>query len=388
VRIVPVGRWPHVISGTGILLTLSLFAESVVFLTTSVMEYSAFVSGAVTSLPFAVGVAYGGYWLARSELPPDRYGQVGRWWIAGIVGTVVLVLIINIRIQPVSALLIVGTVRWSAAIGGGVGLLVGILQAMAVMWGMEAERARRRRRETERERESLEAFAEILSHELQNPLHVAQGHLELLREERDSPHIDTIAEAQRRMSEVVEDTLKLAHVNDAIDDTDPVELSAVAGVAWEAVEPTDATLEVTETRTLRADRDRLRDLLCELFRNSVEHGSTGSRSDPHGNSVEHGSTGSRTKSDDATEHVGSAVTVEIGVLEDGTGFYVADDGPGIPESDREKVFTPGYAGPGENIGLGLGFVRRIAESHGWDVAVTESETGGARFEFRNIELRE
>jgi signal transduction histidine kinase len=372
VRIVPVGRWPHVISGTGILLTLSLFAESVVFLTTSMMEYSAFVSGAVTSLPFAVGVAYGGYWLARSELPPDRYGQVGRWWIAGIVGTVILVLVINIRIQPVSALLIVGTVRWSAAIGGGVGLLVGILQAMAVMWGMEAERARRRRRETERERESLEAFAEVLSHELQNPLHVAQGHLELLREERDSPHIDTIAEAQRRMSEVVEDTLKLAHVNDAINDTDPVELSAVAGVAWDAVEPTDATLEVTGTRTLRADRDCLRDLLCELFRNSVEHGSTGSR----------------TQSDDATEHAGSAVTVEIGVLEDGTGFYVADDGPGIPESDREKVFTPGYAGPGENIGLGLGFVRRIAESHGWDVAVTESETGGARFEFRGIELRE
>jgi len=372
VRIVPVGRWPQVISGTGILLTLSLLGESVVFLTTSVMEYSAVVSGAVTSLPFAVGVAYGGYWLARSELPPDRYGQVGRWWLTGIVGTVILVSVINIRMQPVSVFLIVGTIRWSAAIGGAVGFLTGVFKAMAVMWGMEAERARRRRRETERERESLEAFAEILAHELQNPLHVAQGHLELLREERDGPHIDTIADAQRRMSDVIKDTLKLAHVTDTIDDTDPVELSAVAGVAWDAVDPADATLEVTDTRTLRADRDCLRDLLEELFRNAVEHGSTSPRSDGYG---------------DAVEHAGPDITVEIGTLEDG-GFYVADDGPGIPESDREKVFKPGYAGPAENIGLGLGFVRRIAESHGWDVAVTGAETGGARFEFRSIELRE
>lgn len=364
----PDSRWPYVVSGTGILLTLSIIGESFVWLTTSMITYGGFASGVVTSVPFAIGVVYGGYWLANSALPPERYRQVGRWWVVGMLGAVILVSVINLRIQPLSVLLVVGTVRWSAAIGGGVGLLIGILRALAVVWGMEAERARQRSREVERERESLEAFAEVVAHELQNPLHVAQGHLELLREERDSPHIDTVAEAQRRMSEVVEDALTLARINEAVDPTDRVELAAVAGVAWEAVDPGDATLEVAETRTLRADRDHLQDLFAELFRNAVEHGTSGDRTVP-------GAT---------AEHAGSAVVVEVGVLADGAGFYVADDGAGIPDADREKVLTPGYAGPAENTGLGLGFVERIARSHGWEVDVVESATGGARFEFRDI----
>jgi len=52
---------------------------------------------------------------------------------------------------------------------------------------------------------------------------------------------------------------------------------------------------------------------------------------------------------------------------------------------RERVFDAGFSGEDET-GLGLAIVSNIAEAHGWDVAVTESEDGGARFDFMGVEL--
>ena len=72
---------------------------------------------------------------------------------------------------------------------------------------------------------------------------------------------------------------------------------------------------------------------------------------------------------------------------------VDDDGPGIPESDRERAFeafwrgqagvgTPGLAGvgtPGQGLGLGLFIARTIVEGHGWTLELSASPRGGARF---------
>ena len=63
------------------------------------------------------------------------------------------------------------------------------------------------------------------------------------------------------------------------------------------------------------------------------------------------------------------------------GFYVADDGRGIPAADRDRVLDAGYTTDDDGTGLGLAIVAEIAESHGWSVAVTESDAGGTRFEF-------
>jgi hypothetical protein len=76
------------------------------------------------------------------------------------------------------------------------------------------------------------------------------------------------------------------------------------------------------------------------------------------------------------------VTIRVGVTEGG--FYVADDGPGIPEADREQVFEPGYSDGDGGTGLGLQIVEQIALAHGWRIALRESERGGARFEFRGV----
>jgi signal transduction histidine kinase len=78
------------------------------------------------------------------------------------------------------------------------------------------------------------------------------------------------------------------------------------------------------------------------------------------------------------------VTVSVGTTDDG--FYVADTGPGVPESAREWIFEAGHSTAEAGTGFGLRTVEQIADAHGWEVGVTESERGGARFEFTGVEF--
>jgi signal transduction histidine kinase len=60
-------------------------------------------------------------------------------------------------------------------------------------------------------------------------------------------------------------------------------------------------------------------------------------------------------------------------------IIVADDGPGIPESERDKVFTPFYSKKEEGTGLGLAISSRIVESYGGRIQLDSSPEGGAKF---------
>ena len=79
------------------------------------------------------------------------------------------------------------------------------------------------------------------------------------------------------------------------------------------------------------------------------------------------------------------MTVRVGRIDD-YGIYVEDSGPGIPEEAREDVFDHGHTSESGGTGFGLTIVKRIAEAHGWQVAVVEGTDGGARFEFTDVEL--
>jgi signal transduction histidine kinase len=80
------------------------------------------------------------------------------------------------------------------------------------------------------------------------------------------------------------------------------------------------------------------------------------------------------------------VTVTVGELADCDGFYVADDGPGIPADERETVFESGYSTAADGTGFGLSIVEEIASAHGWAVRVTDSAEGGARFEVAGVDV--
>jgi PAS domain S-box-containing protein len=213
---------------------------------------------------------------------------------------------------------------------------------------------RARERELERTNERLEEFASVVSHDLRNPLSVARGRLDLERDERDSEHLDAVDTALDRMTSLVGNVLTLARQGQPISGTERVSLADATRRCWELVDADEATIVVEEDCAFRADPDRLPQLFANLFGNAVDH------AEP-------------------------AVTIRVGALPDGDGFYVADDGPGIPRDDRDDVFRSGFSTDPDGTGYGLAIVDEIADAHGWNVGVIDAQSGGARFEVTGVE---
>ena len=244
------------------------------------------------------------------------------------------------------------------------------------------KRVRRLRQQNER----LEEFASVISHDLRNPLNVAQGRATLLAEQADNDHLDPLIQALSRMEAIVEDTLTLARQGETIDETEPVTLTDLVGKCWATVDTENATIEIVDEMTFQGDPGRLQHVFENLFRNSVEHGSTGDRTRAN-DSAEHESTSNRAPPDDPAEHRESDVTIRVGRCDE-QGLYVEDDGPGIPADKREDVLEPGHSSSRGGTGFGLTIVKRIVEAHGWELYVTEGTDGGARFEFDMTEQNE
>ncbi|WP_435364797.1 PAS domain-containing protein [Haloarchaeobius sp. DYHT-AS-18] len=205
--------------------------------------------------------------------------------------------------------------------------------------------------ELRRQNERLEEFASVVSHDIRGPLSVAKGHVETVAEQTSSDGLEAALAALDRIERIVGDVLTLAREGDVVADPEPVGLEAVVTRAWQTGETGDLAIAVEGTLgMIEADPDRLQTLFENLFRNVADH-ATG------------------------------ATTVTVGRLESPVeaGFYVADDGPGIPEDERESVFEHGFTTDTDGTGFGLAIVERIATAHGWSVTVEESGTGGARF---------
>lgn len=207
----------------------------------------------------------------------------------------------------------------------------------------------------ERESELLE-FADVLAHDVPNHLGVADGAIELARGTGDLEHLERAEAAHDRIDTLLEEMAGLVRASTPVQTVEPVDLGSIAEAGWGSCcsEHDPAALEILADIEVKADESRLRQLFENLFWN-------------------------------ACDHAGSDATVEIGLLEDG--FYVADDGPGIPEDRREEIFSPGYTMSGDgHSGFGLAIVKQIAEAHDWTIDVTDSDRGGARFEFRDVEF--
>jgi PAS domain S-box-containing protein len=236
---------------------------------------------------------------------------------------------------------------------GTIGVFRDITERLARQDRLETQRAQLadRTAQLERQNERLDEFASMVSHELRNPLNTAQGHLKLGRRKDDDEYFETAAGALDRMEAMIDDILTLTRQGKTVTDTEPVALDAVVRRSWQAIDAPRATLHNDLEATILADPVRIRQLFENLFRNAVEHG-------------------------------GTDVTIQVGPLPEGApetapieGFFVADDGPGIPEADRGTVFEKGFTTAPGGTGFGLSIVGSVAEAHGWRVEITESTVG-------------
>lgn len=219
-----------------------------------------------------------------------------------------------------------------------------------------------RRREAQRARERTEILAGVasfLSHDLKNPMSAALAWGEVIETHPESANVDRMRSSLGRLEKMIDRTLVLARET-AVRELETVDVGESARHVWETLPTGEVTLEVTPVPPVRADGRLVRLIFENLFRNALEH--TGA---------------------DVTVRVGPLPGTEERFL---TGFYVEDDGPGIPEERREEVFETGVSSHStdENTGLGLAIVRGSVGAHGWAIELTESESGGARFEISDV----
>ena len=247
--------------------------------------------------------------------------------------------------------------------------------------------------ESDRERalaernDQLRDLIRAISHDLRTPLSVAEGNVELARETGDLSRLESTEQALDRASELLDHLALLAEEGKRIREPKPTGVREVAEAAWSVVGTEEATLAAEVDLVVSADRQRFQQLLENLFGNAVEHSSTGSRT--QSGDVAEGTSASNQRppdADDAIEHAGPDVTVTVGPLDEKEGFFVEDDGPGIPEGERTEVFGAGYSYESEGRGHGLAICERIATAHGWEIEAVGPADGGARFEVSSVEV--
>jgi signal transduction histidine kinase len=215
------------------------------------------------------------------------------------------------------------------------------------------QRLREQRRRLEERNERLDEFASVVSHDLRNPLNVARGGIEAYQETGEERFVDDVAVSLERMEEIIEDMLTLAREGLTVDDVEPVSLAGTARAAWRNVDTGSLSLQVDADPTITADPERIQRLLENCYRNAVDHAET---------------------------------ATEVVVGNSQGGFFVADDGVGIPPEERESVLESGYTTASDGTGFGLAIVSRIARAHDFSATVSESEAGGARIEVRGVEV--
>lgn len=218
----------------------------------------------------------------------------------------------------------------------------------------DAVERKTREQQLERRTERLEELASLISHELRNPLSIASGYATLAQNEETDPTtaLSGIDDALDRMETLVDKLHRLTSLSSA-DSVAPVSVTAAAEESWADITAPAATLRTVDgLPTIAAAPTRIRSLFEQLFRNTVEH-------------------------------AGAEVTIEVGLLSEGDGFYVADDGLGIPAEERDELFERGSTG-GADPRFGLTIVRNVVDDHGWEIRVEESDAGGARFEISGL----
>lgn len=224
------------------------------------------------------------------------------------------------------------------------------------MFGVANDITERKERERrlQAQNERFDELASAVSHDLQTPLATAHGRAELAVETGDTEQMKRALDAIERADELRQNLVEVLRTGEVVDETEPVDIGSLAKDAWTTVSGADnASLQVCDEFTVDADPNALQRLFENLFSNSFEHGN-------------------------------DTIVVRVGRTDDG--FFIEDDGPGIPEDEWDQVFGLGYSTKDSGDGIGLASVSQIVISHKWDIDLIESPEGGARFEISGVDF--
>jgi signal transduction histidine kinase len=210
--------------------------------------------------------------------------------------------------------------------------------------------------------ERLEEVISLVSHDLRNPLNVADGRIDLALQQSDSEtvteQLETASTSLSRMGTLIDDLLFLADKGYVVEDRTSLSLDSVAREAWKNVASENAELVVRNSTNVFGEKKRLLQVFENLFRNAIEHGGT-----------------------DVTVTVRPIesfyTTTRGGGQEASDGFLIEDNGKGLPNQEELDIFDSGTSTSGS--GLGLTIVQRIIEAHGWEIEAGDSPSGGAKF---------
>ena len=232
-----------------------------------------------------------------------------------------------------------------------------LLEALVTeaMTAVEREERLAERGETlQRQNERLEEFADILAHDLRNPLAGAIGFLEVALETNEPQYFERVEQSLDRLEQLINELLMIARGDRQKVNIHTLKLQPLIEEAWSYTDAPEATLFTDDSLgEIQADETRLLQLFGNLFRNSVEHG-------------------------------GDDVTVEVGPLADVEGFYVADDGPGFSAKIRTEFEELEETDEISAAGIGLLSVADVVKAHDWDLSVPATDQG-ARIEIRTGE---
>jgi len=213
----------------------------------------------------------------------------------------------------------------------------------------ESKRRKEQRQKKENMKQQMKEFSRMVSHDLKNPLEVAKGYVELAEESGNMEDLRKAEKALNKTGQIIED-LRFITIQPEDLEKENFHLENVFRESYNMIElnsakKSDYSLEDTK---IYGSRSSVASMLNNLIKNSIQH-NTGE------------------------------VKIRAGPIKNG--FFYEDDGKGINSGTAEKVLKDGFTTSENGQGLGLYLVKKIADLHCWDIEITESNEGGARFEF-------
>jgi nitrogen-specific signal transduction histidine kinase len=214
-------------------------------------------------------------------------------------------------------------------------------------------------------KENLAALGEMsagIAHEFKNSLATISGYAQMIRSETTPGDVressERILEQTRALTHVVTEFLRFAKPLEICYETVPMQtvVEKVAEELHETIPQCAVEFEGT-FQDLPGDEALLRQALLNLARNGAESALTASKNP-------------RVTISGTIEELGGRKWQRI---------CVADDGPGIPETDLPKIFLPFYTTKSEGTGLGLAVVQKVALQHGGSIEGRNRQGGGAEF---------